>query len=660
MPRDVKEPVIPIGGINKDIGPGLIEPAQSPSANNVAVCSDRIGQRHGYANYGSNLALDSQVMGFHRFLKLDNTSYQFAFTFDHAYIWDSTHDSWQIITNGNLIENCEDAWVASANVTATLEATIIKRGAGSAKLVIDETGGFTTGIAAYENFTSVDVRGEDALHVWVYSTLALDAADASIRLSEANGAGSAFRDIDLPAIAAGTWTRCIVDDAMTDLNAVLSVAFIVNTAKGDNTVYIDDVRTVKKFTGDEDNWFDSMTFPMVGGEKVFFCNNADQVYQWAGDEAAEATLTALSNSPINYCKALGVYLEYLILLGTDESATRLRWCSTGDASNWTTGRSGFQDLVDDSSSILGGAQVGRTFVIFKEESIINMQFISSSPYVATVSYSIFSFETIMSGLGAIGGSTIQLIPGGACMFLASDYGVYTYNGVVVTPVTNNRIRKWIKDNISTQYKHRSFAIVNSDESEYYLWIPTEGSTTPNKLLVYNYINGIWWEGDISATAAGLFYPFSTSTWGAQADTWNTIDTATRWLDASGETGRRVHLFGDTSGNVKHYGADIDDSGTAITSDYQTKDFRFNTAHQRERVIQLRFEAIGNSVDVMYSTDAGSTWNNQTSVTLTARYAEYKFYLNTSPEKIRFRFYNNTAAETWAVRWYQVTTIPRKR
>ena len=679
MNRQAQETVVPTGGINKDINPGLLPAHQSPSAENTAVVADGIEQRPGFVNYGANLALDSQIVGLHRFLKLDDTNYQFAFTLDHAYIFDATAtlftpNCWQNLTKGNVIEDCDDAWTANANVTATADTTVEKRGSAASKLVI--AAGFTTGIAAYENFAAVDIftAGDTYLHFWVRSSLVLAAGDYRLRLSgAANGASSGvYADYNVPAMAtADTWTKVIVllsapdnDDGGTypnDLTAIESVALIVVSDEGaDDAVYIDDVRTLKVFTGTGANWVDSAVFPMVGGEKVFFCNNIDQVMQWAGPEstAGQETLNELTNSPINYCKALGVYLNYLLLLGTDESAQRMRWCDTGDASNWTTGRSGFQDLVDDNSAILGGTQVGSVFAIFKEESIVNMRFISGSSFIATASFAIFSFETIMSGLGCLAGDTVRNVPGAVCIFLASDYGLYTYNGNVVTPISNNLIKAWIKDNISTEHKQRSFAIVNTDKDEYYLFIPTEGASMPDKMLVYNYVNGVWWEGGIAATAAGLFYPSSTATWGAQTAVWSAA--IGRWMDASGETGRRVHLIGDSSGNIKNYGADVNDSAVAITSDYQTKDYRFNTANRRERVVEFRFEAKGDSVDVMHSINSGATWMGQTSITLTQNLAEYKYYLNVSPKKIRFRFYNNTASEAWHVGWYYVTTVPRKR
>ena len=662
MRRAPYKRILPTGGVNRDINSTELAENQAPVCSNFRVLTDYIETRSGYAEYGSNLPLPSQIMGVYRFRTLGGTDYQLAFDTDNAWLYDNNNnlDSWQILTQGHVIADCEvdNSWTAAADVTASQSSTsgYFKRGSTSTKLVI--AAAFTTGIAAYDDFSAIEVftAADDRdthLHVWIYSDVALDAADASIRLSEAAnaGTGSTYRDIDLPAISAATWTRCIVADALTDLNAVVSVGYIVNTDKGAQTVYLDDIRTVKQFTGDEDDLFHCTTMPSVGGEKVFIANGINQVQEWNG---TDDTFSDLSGSPVTSAKYVGTYKNHLLLLATADSSNnafqRVWRSDIGDASDWTTGSAGFNDRVEDDSDIMGGINVGDAFVILKGESIENMRYIGG--------FSIFSYLTQITGIGTVSGFTAQQIPGNMIIFLGNDYGVYQYDLNVVIPVSENTVKQWIADNINTERKHRSFAFVWSDRDEYHLWIPTGSNATPNRALVYNYVNKTWTDYDVPATAAGIYYPSSTTTWDHMTGTWDAASS--RWDDLSGSKGTRQPLIGDSSGYIYAYGNSSYDDSATIISDYQTRDFQFGTDNQLDRVIELVFEASGDNVTISHSFDGGLSWTGSETHALTASWTRYSHFVNARSGKIRFRFYNATAGEKFAVKWYEPWVVRRNR
>lgn len=147
--------------------------------------------------------------------------------------------------NEILLNTCESAWTASANATSTADATIFKVGANSAKHVIGDA--FGTGLAAYGASGSAALNiasgGYTHLKFWMYCVTAIEAGQLQIGLDNAaDGATAVY--VDIPAIAAGAWTRVILPlttDQVT-LTSLDSIALKVVRDAGAQTLYIDDIR----------------------------------------------------------------------------------------------------------------------------------------------------------------------------------------------------------------------------------------------------------------------------------------------------------------------------------------------------------------------------------------------------------------------------------
>ena len=184
----------------------------------VKGCYLKQGEIHsdfGYLDYPSagllkTNKLNGSVMKVENFKTIAGLEFFIALTTTNVYQYNTSITTWDCITQGATVEDCEDAWVANANVTSTADASVKLRGTNSSKNVIADA--FTTGIAAYENFSSADFSTYTYLHLWVYTSVAVAAADMSIRISEENagGTGADYEDVDIPAIAVDTWTPVCV------------------------------------------------------------------------------------------------------------------------------------------------------------------------------------------------------------------------------------------------------------------------------------------------------------------------------------------------------------------------------------------------------------------------------------------------------------------
>jgi len=138
-----------------------------------------------------------------------------------------------------LLEDCEDAWTPSANVTATKNTTDYQVGSASCQLDISDL--FGTGLIAYEDFSAVDITKAQKIGLWIKSSAARAAGDLAIGVSETAGMGGAPVTKSLPALEANQWTFCAVSIDTAGLDAVVSVGLYAGVDLGVSTLYIDDV-----------------------------------------------------------------------------------------------------------------------------------------------------------------------------------------------------------------------------------------------------------------------------------------------------------------------------------------------------------------------------------------------------------------------------------
>jgi len=148
-----------------------------------------------------------------------------------------------------VVDSCDSAWTAKADVTASEEGTIKKEGTASAKLVI--AGAFTTGLVATYDFTAIDVSGYNSISFWIRSNTNLNKGVLQLVYDEDGACASPSQSTDIPALKADTWTKVslTLSAAAADRNAVISVGINAVSDPGAITIYVDDIRTEMQEAG---------------------------------------------------------------------------------------------------------------------------------------------------------------------------------------------------------------------------------------------------------------------------------------------------------------------------------------------------------------------------------------------------------------------------
>lgn len=137
------------------------------------------------------------------------------------------------------------AWSPEAEVSVALEAGI--GGANCNKITIGAA--HTTGVAASENITEVDLSAEEVINLLVKSSIALAAGDYQIGVSETADLGGSPVLMDLPAMVADKWYYLSIpySGVAADRNAVVSLGLNVAVDKGASVVRIQHVRAGSQF-----------------------------------------------------------------------------------------------------------------------------------------------------------------------------------------------------------------------------------------------------------------------------------------------------------------------------------------------------------------------------------------------------------------------------
>jgi len=156
-----------------------------------------------------------------------------------------------------IIENCEDAWNESTDedVTSELDAVDYKVGSGSVKLTVAD--GCDAGdILATEVIDLTGVSGVENVHLWIKSSVALDANDLQILLSASANCASPAEELNIPAIAADTWTQVNLATTSAVSATYKSVGVKMVVDKGAFILRLDDLRAAAQHPYDAVVYYD--------------------------------------------------------------------------------------------------------------------------------------------------------------------------------------------------------------------------------------------------------------------------------------------------------------------------------------------------------------------------------------------------------------------
>ena len=516
----------------------------------------------------------------------------------------------------------------------------------------------TPGLVAYSAISSTNLTSEKASHFWVYSSVALLAGDMQLLLDDTNACASPLESLDIPAVAANTWTPICVDFATpANLTAIRSIGLKVVGALPTMQFYIDDVQSVTPFTGTVDDQF-SMT-SMI--DHAIITNGIDQPQDFQLDTTTrlvDAT-TTLNAGSISASDIVIAFKDHLLYFNNIENGgtcfQRCSWSNIGSITDFINGTAGYQDITGDDNPIIAARiYMENRVVIYKTDSITVCEWVGGQTP--------FRFTNMLRGYGALSKESVLDFEG--VQMVMGVNSIYKYAGWVTVEEIDAQNHKLAYSTFNRTYVGRVFCYNDKANTELEFWFPCY-TEYPDVIWATEVKDKSWYRKNRTMTGFMHYSSQATLTIG---DLIGTIgDQNYRIGDNTTRSNTPIILYGDANGKVYwRTKTTSNDNGAAITNEFQTPDFTDLKANKLTdtqsdgwlsnfwRCQQLLVEAKGQSITCDFSTDGGSSWSpcgGSNTQALNSNYNIYQFDFDSVHRKIRFRFRNTSVSSGFTFRYY---------
>ena len=269
-------------------------------------------------------------------------------------------------------------------------------------------------------------------------------------------------------------------------------------------------------TGTEEDMV-SYGFPVLAGVKIAVFTNGIDAIKKVG---VAGNVSDLGGSPpkARFIRQFGDYTVIASVIdGGDDFRSRVQWPDTGEPEVWTGGNAGSQELNQDQEDITGMGGFGGALTVHKSKSIYLGSLVSTS--------GVFHFERRNTGAGTVSEASIQNLPSGEQIFLASD-GIRLFNGLTA-PLVDSPIPDELRDGMKPAYAYKAQSVFVAERDEYWVCVVMGSDTEPQTIYKYNYrTRQMYKDTRASLTALGLFLNTQEDAWDDDDESWDS-DT-TRW------------------------------------------------------------------------------------------------------------------------------------
>lgn len=253
------------------------------------------------------------------------------------------------------------------------------------------------------------------------------------------------------------------------------------------------------------------------GEDLMALYRGSPVYRW---DKSDGVLARCSIPSANIPTANNIILiteeaRHMMVMGTsvfngDFDPLAIRWSQSEDYTVWspavTNAAGGFR--LNSGSYIVGAVKSKKEIAAFTDEGAHSIVYVGA-PFF-------FTQQRVGVNCGLIGPNAAVDVNG--TVYWLSRTGFYKYDGTVTNiPCTLEQdiFREEATHSINMDQKEKVFAGVNTLFDEIWWFYPAGSSNENNRYVVYNYIDGTWFDGSLDRTTwvdSTIFdNPFATST-----------------------------------------------------------------------------------------------------------------------------------------------------
>ena len=213
-------------------------------------------------------------------------------------------------------------------------------------------------------------------------------------------------------------------------------------------------------------------------------------YSYAGSFIPNATNQVISSAIQEFIITFGSNPYQPNTPNTTFNPLLVRWSDQANPYQWVpalTNQAG-EFALSNGSYIVGARATRQEILVWTDTSIYSMQYIGT-PYV-------WGFQLLMDNISIL--SPNSMITINNITYWMGNGKFYTYTGTVQTlPCA---LKQYIFDDINMQQSFQIFAGSNEAFNEVWWYYCSANSTTINRYVVYNYLDNVWYYGQLARTA----------------------------------------------------------------------------------------------------------------------------------------------------------------
>lgn len=240
------------------------------------------------------------------------------------------------------------------------------------------------------------------------------------------------------------------------------------------------------------------------GEDLIFGPRGGAIYYWAATDSSEplvravelGTKTGASATPLMATDVFVTEDRHVVALGCNpidsivQDPMFVRWSDTENAVDWTPtpeNTAGGQKLTN-GSKLITHLETKQEVLLWTDSALISMRF-TGPPYT-------FSFSTIAANVSVA--SPMAMISASNTVYWMGQDKFYTYTGQVETlPCT---LRQYVFGDINLGQRNQVCCGTNEGFNEVWWFYPSANSNYNDRYVIYNYLERIWYYGNLARTA----------------------------------------------------------------------------------------------------------------------------------------------------------------
>lgn len=203
------------------------------------------------------------------------------------------------------------------------------------------------------------------------------------------------------------------------------------------------------------------------------------------------TALPLANAPVANKSVVVTEERFVFALGAGGNPRKVQWCDREDNTTWTpavTNEAGDLEL-NTSGALMKGMRVrGQTLLLTTRDAHVANYI--GPPYV-------YGFERVGTACGLVAREAAVVVDQGAFWMGANSF--YTYNGNSASELPCE-VSDYVFNDINRAQISKVFGTSNAMFGEVWWFYPSAESKENDRYVVFNYVEGTWYIGELDRTA----------------------------------------------------------------------------------------------------------------------------------------------------------------